>query len=290
MKIDFCSDLHVDAWHGHNSIHDPKRRTWLGEPFASTYVDIDWALYKNPDSEVLVIAGDIANTMITTVNVIECAALEYEHVIVVEGNHDHYASELNVNDGMEFLKAQLARFPNVTYLDGESMLLLDGVAFYGACGWYDWKAYEQQGISDFTAKRTWAQYSNDSRYPKFGTTGPEVLAMQQAVNLATQVRSANSDDKIHSIVMTTHMSPRADLMEWKAGDGVWNALTPSYVNTAMDMVLAENSNGKITHWIYGHTHSRQMEFKDGILYANNARGYPRENPPFSLTQIEVEVK
>lgn len=290
MKIDFCSDLHVDAWHHTTKLYDPTRKRWLGEPFQSTFVDIDWEQYKNPDSQVLIIAGDISNDMMSSTNVVECASLVYDYVVVVDGNHDHYNNDVPVEEAMELFKQNISRFTNVYYLDGQHSLTLDGVRFLGVTGWYDWKAYETQGISDFTAKRTWSQYSNDSRYPTFVCDGPNSLAMQQAVNLADQVRLANEDDTVDKVVITTHMSPRADLMEWKANDPVWNALTPSYVNTAMDMVLRENTNGKIGHWIYGHTHARQMVQKDGILYMNNARGYPRENPPFTLTQFEVGVK
>ena len=290
MKIDFCSDLHVDAWHGTTQLVDPNKRRWSGEPFASTYLYIDWRQYKNPDSRVLVIAGDIANNMMVTKEVIVAAAEEYEFVVVVEGNHDHYENEMTVDEGMEFLTASLAQYPNVYHLKHDASLTVDGVAFFGATGWYDFKAYENHGISDFTAKRTWSQYSNDSRYPRFGTKTVESLAAEQAINLASQVNIASHDPEVKSIVVATHMSPRGDIMEWKAGDTIWNALTPSYVNTALSQVLDADFHNKIRYWIYGHTHTRQMREINGVVYANNARGYPRENPPFTLTQIEVASK
>lgn len=290
MKIDFCSDLHVDAWHGTTQLHDPNRRMWAGEPFKSMFYYIDWRQYKNPESRVLVIAGDIANTMMTSYQVVAAAAEEYEYVVVVEGNHDHYQNDKTVDEGAEFFTQLLASYPNVYHLKHDTGLLLDGVAFLGCTGWYDFKAYESQGISDFIAKRTWGQYSNDSRYPQFGTKSPESLAAEQAINLASQVKTASEDDAIESIVVATHMSPRGDIMEWKAGDLIWNALTPSYVNTALKQVVDADVNNKIRYWVYGHTHHRQMVEIDGIVYANNARGYPRENPPFTLTQIEVPSK
>lgn len=290
MKIDFCSDLHVDMWHGTTQLHDPERRMWTGEPRESTFLYIDWRYYKNPESRVLVIAGDISNNLITTQQVISAAAEEYEYVVVVEGNHDHYDGDMTVDQGMDFLTNALAQYPNVYYLKHDTGLLVDGVAFLGATGWYDFKAYEGQGISDFTAKRVWNQYSNDSRYPKFDGRSVESYAAEQAINLATQVKTASEDSDIKAIVVTTHMSPRADLMEWKVGDVLWNNLTPSYVNTAMSQVLNADVNKKIGLWIYGHTHTRQMVEIDGVIYANNARGYPRENPPFTLTQIEIPAK
>jgi UDP-2,3-diacylglucosamine pyrophosphatase LpxH len=290
MKIDFCSDLHVDAWHNQTRLHDPNSRKWSGEPYESLFLYIDWREYKNPDSRVLVIAGDISNNLITTIQVIEAASAEYEHVVVVEGNHDHYDNDMSIDHGMEFLSNQLSRLDNVHYLKDDNSFTLDGVAFFGSTGWYNFRAYEDQGISDFTAKRAWNQYSNDSRFLDFNGSTVESLAATQAINLAEQVRIAGEDESIHAIVVTTHMSPRADLMEWKVGDIVWNTLTPSYVNTALDQVIQADSKNKIKLWIYGHTHHRQMREIEGVIYANNARGYPRENPPFTLTQIDISTK
>lgn len=290
MKIDFCSDLHVDAWQGHTMLHDPTRKMWLGEPFKSTFLYLDWEAIKNPDSDVLVIAGDIANNMMITKEVLIGAANAYSYVVVVEGNHDHYDNDMSVDDGMVLLTNLVAQYPNIYHLKHDTGLLVDGVAFFGATGWYDFKAYENQGISDFMAKQTWKAYSNDSRYPTFGLKSPESLAAEQAINLADQVKKASEDPDITDIVVATHMSPRGDIMQWKDGQTVWNALTPSYVNTALSQVVDADVNGKIRYWIYGHTHHRQMTEINGIVYANNARGYPRENPPFSLTQIEVGSK
>jgi DNA repair exonuclease SbcCD nuclease subunit len=290
MKIDFCSDLHVDAWHNRTQLHDPNRRRWTGEPHKSLFLYIDWKEYKNPDSRVLVIAGDISNNLITTSQVVEAAAAEYEYVVVVEGNHDHYDNDMPVEKGMDLLTSLLSHLDNVYHLTPNTSLVVDGVAFFGGTGWYDFKAYEDQGISDFTAKRAWNQYSNDSRFLDFNGTTVESFAASQAINLADQVKIASEDDSIQSIVVTTHMSPRADIMEWKVGDIVWNTLTPSYVNTALDQVIQADTNRKIGLWIYGHTHYRQMREINGVVYANNARGYPGENPPFTLTQFEVSTK
>ena len=290
IKIDFCSDLHVDAWQGHTQLHDPTHRRWMGEPFKSTYIYLDWARYRSPDSDVLVIAGDTANNVVISRDVIEAAASAYKFVVVVDGNHDHYMNDMSVEEGQELLARLISHLPNVYLLKHDQSLLLDGVLFAGATGWYDFKAYEDKGITDYLAKRVWKQYSNDSVYPKFDAGSPESLAMIQTVNLAEQVRKGSEDPDIESIVVVTHMSPRADLMEWKADQPVWNALTPSYVNTGLKSVLDADVNKKIRYWIYGHTHSRQMVSKDGVVYVNNARGYPNENPPFTLTQIEVACK
>lgn len=287
MKFDVVSDLHVDIWFGKTQLHIPEKRMWEGEPFKSRFLHIDWKYSGNADSEVLVIAGDTANNVETAFEVIAAAAQDYPYVVVVDGNHEHYNGDGTVEENMDSLRDLCTTLDNVTYLDGQSTFRLGNVLFVGATGWYDWKAFEDQFISQTTAKQAWYQFSNDSRVPSYGKLGdPEKIAITQAVQLAEHVRTAQDDDTIEHIVMVTHMSPRADLMEWKT-DIVWNQLTPSYVNTALKQVLDADTGRKIKAWVYGHTHYRKMSVIDDVTYINNARGYPRENPSFEVVQAEI---
>ena len=288
LKIDVASDLHVDAYEYSTQTHDPDIRLWEGEAHKSSPLYIDWEHLKNEDSRVLIIAGDTANCIPTTATVIRQAAQVYQHVVFVDGNHEHYTGMNTVSGNMDEMRASVSGLTNVTYLDGSSSVQIDDVLFIGATGWYDWKAFEDQSISQYSAKQAWYRFSNDSRVPSYGKLGsPEQIAILQSTQMAERVRSISSDDHVGYIVPVTHMSPRADLMEWKEGNLIWNSLTPSYVNTSLKAVLDADTEKKITHWIYGHTHFRKITDIDGITYVNNARGYPRENPPFSLTQIEV---
>jgi UDP-2,3-diacylglucosamine pyrophosphatase LpxH len=287
MKLDVVSDLHVDIWFGTTQLHNPDKRMWEGEPHKSRFLHVDWRYVQNEGSDILVIAGDTANNVDTTFDVVGAAAADYSYVLVVDGNHEHYNGDGTVDENMERFRGLCSQYPNVTYLDGTTTFRMGNVLFVGATGWYDWKAYEDQFISRETAMQAWYQFSNDSRVPSYGKLGnPEQIAMVQAVQLAEQVRAAQDDDTIEHIVVTTHMSPRADLMEWKT-NLTWNQLTPSYVNTALKQVLDADAKRKISTWIYGHTHYRKMSVIDGITYINNARGYPRENPSFEVIQVEI---
>jgi len=286
VKVDYCSDLHVDSWTGSTAIHDPSRRMWEGEPRKSRFLHIDWRAMKNPDSTILIIAGDISNDVITSADVVAAAASEYEHVVVTMGNHETYMTDATVDLVHEGLRDLLRPYTNVHLLNWDCGVNLDGLAILGCLGWYDFSCYEDLMISQLQAKLAWSRYSNDSRYPQFGDRDVEIIAAEEAINLASQVSQAAEDDAIWEILVVTHTSPRADIMEWRDNDDVWNYLTPSYVNTAMDQVLPI-SGGKIRHWIYGHTHHRQTLTKDGVDYRNNARGYPNENAPFRLEQLEL---
>ena len=161
--------------------------------------------------------------------------------------------------------------------------------FIGATGWYDWKAYEDRGIPETIARQVWSR-KMDANYVNFGNhKSPAGLGQLQTDDLVELVQEYSDNPDVHEIVVVTHMSPKAELMEWKDGNSYWNEGTPSYVNTYLERVLEADSNKKITHWVYGHTHRRDIREIDGVKFVNNARGFPKENPPFSLTQIETGI-
>lgn len=290
LKIDVCSDLHVDAWFNTTQPYNPNGpRIWEGEPYQSRYFHIDWQWYKNEGSTVLVIAGDTANNIEMTAQVVSQAASVYEHVVLVDGNHEHYESDGTVEQNMSRLKSLLSQLTNVSYLNGPHALLVGDVMFIGATGWYDWKGHESRDITVEMARQAWKHHSMDSRRVKYGIhKSPANLGQLQADDLAERVREVSDNEMIREIVVVTHMSPCSDLMEWKEGDNFWNLLTPSYINSQLKVVLEADVNRKIKNWVYGHTHQRKITEVDGVKYINNARGYPRENPPFSLTQITIE--
>jgi predicted phosphodiesterase len=268
MKFDVCSDLHVDH---HLSL-------------------IDWAEWKNPDSTVLIIAGDVSNKIVNTVAVVMDAAQHYEHVVFVDGNHEHYDHELCVSDNIRLMHSAFDRIPNVHFLDGELRATWqhEGTLFVGGMGWYDWICYERMNISHRRAYGSWLEGSNDAREIQWDDDmRPDTMASVHAVNLSTEVHEAQQDAGVERIVMVTHSSPDARLMWWRPENPAWNEQTPSYVNSQMSQVVEQDAGKKIQYWIYGHTHFRSYRVLDGIHYINNSRGYPREASDYFLPQFEA---
>lgn len=292
LKFDYCSDLHVDAWHGITRLHDPQGpRIWSGEPYASHAFYVDWEWYQQDGSKVLILAGDIANSLSDTISVVKDAADVYDHVLFVDGNHEHYQSAIegDVDFTHEVIKDSLRMYSNVVHLNGENSLKVGNTLFVGACGWYDWQAFVDKGVSAEEAKFHWSTRNNDSRMVDYGRfKDPAALAMHHSELIRAQVLTAQTDDTVEHIVVVTHTSPREELNPWLEGNDGWNTLTPSYINTGMDRVLAVDTQKKIRHWIYGHTHERQTLDIGGVVYSNNARGYPRENEPWTMAQHVVK--
>lgn len=293
MKIDVCSDLHVDNhFHQTSLICEPGEgpQSWKkghrGE--RAFFQHIDWEWYKNPDSTILVIAGDISNQHEDVMKVIDDALEVYEHVVYVDGNHEHYDDgELDVLDNCKLLHKRFEFKENVHYLDGHyrNHVEIDGVTFVGANGWYDFRCFESLGISYTQAIETWQARSNDSVHIRMGElVQPSNAARIHAERLAERVVSLPAGTPVVAI---THSSPRAELMQWNPTDRDWNALTPAYVNTGMEQVRLADTYGNIKYWIYGHTHDRKMTERDGITYVNNSRGYSREQGRWFLVQLDV---
>lgn len=270
MYFDLVSDLHVDL----------QRMQWH-----KAIKQIDWAAVKNPTSRVLVIAGDTTNRSKKTITVLREVAPHYEHVVFVDGNHEHYdnsqsAGKLNVPNDMEYLAEQAATMPNVTYLNGRSEFVLDRTLFIGACGWYDF----QFGSPEFTPevqKIAWKAESSDPKYIRWnkvgGSTTVEDFAREHAELLSNQVAAAQDRDEIDEIVVVTHTIPNRGGVHYWLGNRTWNALNGAYGNFQMSLVVANDAKKKIKVWCFGHTHIPHDFYDAGIHYLCRPRGYHNRN-------------
>ncbi len=285
MKIDVCSDLHIDNWWQRTQLYTfdgPQNRKPDG---SSQY--IDWKWHKQDiesDATVLLIAGDLSNGIDKTVDIVKCAAEIYDHVLFVDGNHEHY-NRLPYTENIQRLADAANSLQNVEFLSHEnSSCVIDNIGFVGLNGWYDWRCYTDKGLTVFDARQVWRRDMNDI-YIQFDGGDPDSLADRDATALASIVKQFQDNDVISKIVVMTHTMPSVDLAIWR--DHTWNHLTPSFINSQMKNVLLADVKHKIDHWIYGHTHTRNTKIIDGITYVNNCRGYRGENPGWSLQQIEI---
>lgn len=266
MKYDLSSDIHVDINHS------------LGL--------INWPKMKNEASKALVVAGDIANSLELTKVTIRDAAEVYEHVIFVDGNHEHYSNvknDRNVHDTMAELEEFANQITNVHYLRGTNFILIDDVAFVGACSWYDFHFIPEHS-NTMLAIDTWKKYSNDFHKKTIGfgswgnTVWPRNLAIEQATAMAKTVTLLQDDDRVNKIVIVTHTVPTSKGLIWTEHDPVWNELNGAYGNSQMQLVWDADTKNKIIHSVYGHTH---MHFDfydhDGIRFICNPRGYVGES-------------
>lgn len=136
MRAFVTSDLHWDDWASEcktaeNYIHG--WRTKSNESHCGLL----------PETEAIIIAGDIANTYDAWCEMIVALAHSYEEVIVVLGNHDiccDWADKSRFSDSTDKISA-MSRFvkyyPNVHLLDGNVVRI--GDTLVGGCmGMWDY--------------------------------------------------------------------------------------------------------------------------------------------------------
>jgi predicted phosphodiesterase len=270
MKIDLMSDLHVDFW---------RER-------------INWKKTKNLDSRIALVIGDTANDIHSSRNEIARIALEYEHVIVVDGNHEYYAGgPAQVSQPLSYYESKFQNFvddiSNVTFLGlNRSSIIFDDVAFLGNNGWYDWACYQDEGLPAREAMSEWSHQSNDPVYINFTDNMPDVLAAKHTQLLVSEVARLQDDPIVNKIIIMTHTVPGRQHVELQNNPS-WDRFTPSFVNSQMPLVVEQDINHKIKIWGYGHTHFRSDSIINGIRYINNARGYPGECSSWSNLQVEI---
>lgn len=270
MKIDVCSDLHI-----------PKNAS------------LKWESIKNKDSEILIVAGDTSDSVFKTAEVLNRAADHYSRVIAVMGNHDFYDYASPTN-GIEVLRSLTSSSHRIVEILGgnrvdTSIRLGKGkdLIVIGDTGWYDWKSHIDSGTTVEQAKEMWMDYMMDPSHIDFEGELPDHFAAVQARNIKRAIADADGTHSCSDIIVVTHMVPRKDLTYEHPTNMIWNALTPSYVNTELSDLSDVNTNGKVKYHIYGHTHMRSMKEINGITYLNNAFGIGEEQRSWFMVQIEV---
>lgn len=265
MKFDFISDLHVE----HN-------QAWADAP-SYDGISAIYPWHLEAKSDLLIIGGDCGNEPFTTLAVVEEAKKFYKHVVFTDGNHEHYCglnkSFATVGHNNRFFRKYMEETDEVTFLDGDTWLELDGTLIIGANGWYDWTSHswtsrEQQHLM-------WKRDSNDSKCIRYDEGAyPDKLARKQADQLREAVLGAQDNPRVKEIIICTHTIPhRGGVVP---DNHSWGYLNGSYHNTLMQQVWMADEAKKIKFWGFGHTHFHYDFVDHDIRFVNNSRGYAQE--------------
>lgn len=255
MKFDLMSDLHVDL--------SPSYR-------------LDYASMAT--SPIAVVAGDISNDPDTTILELERIAAHYEHVLFVDGNHEHYDNRDDTrrrpNRMPEWVYAYLwSNFkdhPNITYLgSGTTPKIIGTTAFVGANSWYDfnWGYIKQE-----TCIENWYGKMNDSYWANIDHGWVLSETERQTQNIINTVDRLNDDPSITDIVLVSHTVPIECGVYNHPTNMTWNSLNGCYLNSQMRFA----HKGKVRAHCFGHTHKKQLFDINGVDFVCNPRGYQGE--------------
>jgi predicted phosphodiesterase len=243
---------------------------------------VKWRKYP---ADVLVIAGDTANSPERTIKLLKEASPHYEHIVFVDGNHEHYSNLKHGRNPEQLLKVlqeqlEKSELENVTFLEHTSISIGD-YDFIGVNGWYSMDAL---GNPDSNLE-WWREFMNDDERCHITASGfsPRLMAARDAAKLARRLEVTRAAGRKAFVV--THTAPLRESLVWKMSH-LWNTSNSFYMSGFLGQVLEENTD-IIPYWVHGHTHYAKMYKHMDTEVIINPRGYPSENRNWTPVVLDV---
>jgi len=237
MRVFAISDLHVDF---------DENKSWLA---ALSLED-----YKH---DVLICAGDLSHRLGEVSQSLQSLRKRFDKVMYIPGNHELWVNGHSEGTSME-------KFRQVMRVAAEEGVLtqpviLDDVSLVPLHGWYDYSFGEPS--ADLLQK--WADYHL--------CLWPDGLTQQEIALYFLSQNQPLPTDTTKPVISFSHFVPRGDLVPNSGTGGRF--LRPVLGSEALDVQIRKL--GAFMH-IYGHYHVHGRQELDGVVYVNNALGYPRE--------------
>lgn len=280
MRIAFCSDLHADV--------TPQNRALV--PLLAEEV-----ARRSP--EVLVLAGDCANTLAVLEEVLAAFRVTAPRLLFVPGNHDLWIeSNKGLRRGQDSWRKYTEAIPEVCARQGFVSLpghpfVQDGVGFVGSVGWYDYSLADprlagivcepeyDRGEFEYPPGRPtiWSDTRNavwlrDGRAPDWRERQHRLRPPSVFGRIFEQwEKDVAAVDSAGSLVCVLHTSPFAECLERKPLPDPFDAYEGS---ARLGEVLArEAGRGRRVTCIAGHRHRvLEMEVR-GVRVLRSPVGY-----------------
>lgn len=241
LSFDLISDLHVETWSD----------------------SFDWT--GVPTSMLAVVAGDISRDRSVVQQTLEHLAHCYKSVLYIDGNDEHRHSLSDLGVSYRDLNSRIDGIENVIYLHN-NVAVIDGVAFVGVNGWwtYDFDAPE---VYDYSKNWFCDHYKVDIH----AANHIEQMAMHDVSYLCNSINRLQKHQDVKRIVVVSHTVPDPLLVQHDVnleGSHRLNCLGNSFINKA----LQEDTENKISNWLFGHYHGDIDANINQIRYTNNCRG------------------
>ncbi len=242
LKVAYCSDLHLDNFKFFNGIVYPP----LFNP-------------KDDPAEVLIIAGDMGEYKYLKhhKNYIKTLSKIYKLVLIVEGNHEFYESDISDKPPFKYPK-------NVILLKNNSYEY-KGILFYGGTLWAD--IMSLPSLDQFNIKQMISDFSiikdGDNRM------SPEKMTKLYNEFVENLYEAHLNLKKDQNMVVISHFAPS---MKSVSPGFAGSSLNPYFCNEMDDLI----EGLKVPFWIHGHTHSTHDYMIGETRILCNPRGYPRE--------------
>ena len=248
MKFDLISDLHNNFW------PETSRLNWEGLG----------------TSLVAVVLGDVNFDVEDTYKTIVDISKYYKFVIFIDGNHEHN-NQPNIQEHNSFMRQRFKKYQNIQYLN-RNAVVIDGVAFVGANGWWTFDFMEP----DISKEQVYEYFLNNNIYSETFMYELYNTAQEDSFMLGEIVTKLTVDPAINEIVMLTHTAPLKKFMDFEIKQHPANYARCG--NSTLLNVLQNDINKKIHTWCFGHVHVDFDEKINNIRYVCHPRGRQDDSP------------
>lgn len=252
MRLGMISDLHVDV----NLLEGTQ-----------SLLDLLSEEVKKQEVKYLLIAGDISNNYVRTLNFIE----EIEEkagvkCLFVPGNHDIWNAEWPNMNAWEIYK-ELQQFPR--NLAKEPFILNDDWVVIGDLGWYDF-SFGGQGFDHvkFEQMEIDGRIWKDKLYAAWEMPTVEV---HQTFYAKLQMQLEAYSDK--QIILMLHVVPHRDFTVPATFHHTWDYLNAFLGSKEYGELILSYP---VRYAVFGHVHFRKQLRIDETLFICSCLGYMRE--------------
>jgi len=209
--------------------------------------------------DVLILAGDISDSMHVLARSLEEFIRRFHRVLFVPGNHEMWT----IRDGSRF--TSIEKFHAVRRIADESGALTvpyhrHKISIVPLFGWYDYSF----GKPSDQLLDIWSDYHN--------CKWDQGFTDQAVTDYFVGLNKPHMDIVNDEIITFSHFLPRIDIMPTYIPER-YQLLYPVLGSRQIDRQIRQL--GARLH-VYGHSHLNRRVDKSGVTYINNAFGYPYE--------------
>lgn len=216
----------------------------------------DFAWEGKATSLYLIIAGNISNDLRVVHQTLLHISRFYQGVFYIDGSSEHESMHF-VKHRHDELNRLCKTMKNVAYLHNH-VVVINGIAILGCNGWYVNKI---DLTSDLEKIHLHAQHTENIQYLKNSL---------QKLQLHLDVKK---------IIIVTHSAPSPELFFGEEPHNISEYF-------ALKDTLLSDTEGKVSHWIYGSYHKNVDTTIDNINYINNSF-FGKE--PYWPKRIDIEI-
>lgn len=209
-----------------------------------------------PTSLYLIIAGNISDNLRVVHQTLLHLSRLYQGIFYISGSLEHESMHF-VKNRHDELNKLCKTIPNIAYLH-KHVVIINGIAVVGCNGWYGNKI---ELASDLENLHLNAQNIEDGQY----------------LTLSLEKLQLHLDVK--KIVIVTHSAPGPELFFGEEPSNILEYFTLRHA-------LLNDTEHKVTHWLYGSYHKNVDINLGNINYINNS-SYSKD--PYWPKRIEIEI-